>query len=180
MHHGHFDLAIFLIFILIWVLVMAGSVWGGLKLRARLFAGPAKDEWQDASRDLDRKDRWSVRWATQRRRPVDRARLVAAQLAFIDYAQDTIKRSPLRRGWLKLAFPAFYAGLGALNIALAVTQSHHPVIDPVIGVFFCVFAIAWAFVFPRSMDRQAGRLEKLRDQVCRRYGDLSVLDSPAE
>jgi hypothetical protein len=180
-HHGHFDLAIFLIVVLITVLVVLGSVWAGLALRKRLFAGPAKDEWLEARRDLDRKDRRRVQWATKRRRPVDRARLAAAQLAYISYAQDTIKRSPLTRpGWLRIAFPAFFVVMGALDIALAVAQSHLQVFQLVMGAWLMVFWSWWALAAPRSMDRHAGRLDTVRDQVCRRYGDLSVLDSPAE
>ena len=83
------------------------AVTAGLRLRRRLFAGPAWDRWRDARAGLSPRDQRRVRWATMRHQPVSAPELVAAQLAYLGCARDTAIRSPLRtKRWLRAAFPA--------------------------------------------------------------------------
>lgn len=144
------------------------TVTAGLRLRRRLFAGPAWDRWWDARAGLSRRDQRRVRWATMRNQPVPAPELVAAQLAYLGCARDTATRSPLRtKRWLQAAFPALYALLSAGQLIAAVQHRPGParVFDFVLAGAFAVLAAMWALVLPRSLARQPGRLDRLYDQI---------------
>lgn len=70
--------------------------------------------------------------------------------------------------------------LGGLDVAIALTERHLQIFFLLSGIYPAFMGVMFAFLLPRSMARQAGRLEKLRDELSRRYGDLSALDPSAE
>ena len=139
-------------------------VAAGLRLRRRMFAGPAWDRWQDARAGLSRRDEFRVRRATMRHRPVSAPELVAPQLAYLGYARDTATRSPLRtKRWLRAAFPVMYALLSVSQLLIAVQHRPGPgqIFDFALAGAFAALAVMWAVVMPRSLARQPGRLDRL-------------------
>lgn len=172
MHHGQFNVAVFLIVVGVTLLVMAISVAAGLKLRQRVFSGPARDEWEQARRQLLPKEHYSVRWATMRRRPVASARLAPAQLALTCYAQDTIRRTPLRRRWLRIGIPVCYLVAGVPQMTLGLRDHQLGILHLALGVGYVVLALAWPLVLSWSMGHGAERMRKLRADIVQRYGDV--------
>ena len=144
------------------------AVAAGLRLRRRMFAGPAWDRWQDARAGLSSRDQRRVRLATMRHRPISTPELVAAQLAYLGYARDTATRSPmLTKRWLRAVFPVLYALLGISELITAMQHRPGParIFDFVLAGAFAVLAVMWAVVVPRSLARQSGRLDRLHDRI---------------
>jgi hypothetical protein len=144
---------------------LAIAVWG----RRRVFAGAARDAWEQARRDLSRGDEFQVRRATIRRRPVDHAALAPAQLAYSRYVQYTAERSPLLRWPLRTAMVVIYGGNSVLQIVMAVTETRSRALHVVLGVAFAVLTVMYGPLMSRSLSRQPARMRQLRAQVAERY-----------
>jgi hypothetical protein len=172
-HRHHFDIAVFGIVLGSAIIVTVISVLAGLRLRRRVFAGTARDEWQDARRRLDRKARVRVWWATMRRRPVGSLALAPAQLALSFYAQDTAERTPLvSKTWARWGLPVLY-GVLAINYAVqAILQAASRTFDWVFCILFTCLALLWALYVPRSLARQPQRMGQLREEIKTRHGEL--------
>lgn len=144
------------------------AVAAGLRLRRRMFAGPAWDRWQDARAGLSSRDQRRVRLATMRHRPVSTPELVAGQLAYLGYARDAATRSPLlTKRWLRAAFPVLYVLLGVSELITAMQHGPGParIFDFVLAGAFALLAVMWAAAVPRSLARQSGRLDRLHDRI---------------
>ena len=137
--------------------------------RRKVFAGDARCAWERARRDLSRGDEFQVRRATMRRRPVDRATLAPAQLAYSRYVQYTAERSPLLRWPLRTAMIVIYAGNAVLQIVMAVTETQSRAFHLALGVAFAVLTVMYGPLMSRSLSRQPARMRQLRAQVTERY-----------
>jgi len=176
MHHQNND-------VLILVLAIAGSlavttvaVLVAFRMRRRLFAGPARDQWDEDRRELSSRERRHVQWATMRRRPVSAAALAPAQLAYISFALDTVKRSPwTTTRWFRVLFPVLYVALAVLNAAGAIQSSQGRIVHFVLAAGFVILAVMFGFGMSRSIARQPVRLERLRAQINDRYGPASAM-----
>jgi hypothetical protein len=153
------------------LVIYAGAFAVGLKLRRRLFAGPARDAWELARRDLSLADRQRVRWATGRRRPVGRSALALPQLVYSRYVTYQAERSPLRRRPLRLGLSAAYVAIAALQFAVGAADPQSRVRDFVYGALFAVFAVLFGTMMPRLLDRSERKMKRLRRQVRDRYPD---------
>lgn len=174
MHHGHSVAAAVTITaaaVVLCLIVMGVAVGVALRMRRRVFAGLAMDEWQRARQRLNWADRWRVGWATMRRRPVDRAELALAQLARARFAQDAAGRSltKFRFRWLWRALAIGYAVLGAGWIIEGAVGSRTRIFHITLGVLSAALSLGWA-VLPRSVARQPARMRELRAEIVRRHG----------
>ena len=149
----------------------AGALAVGLRFRRRLFAGPARDAWELARRDLSLGDRQRVRWATGRRHPVGRPALAFPQLVYSRYVQYQAERSPLRRRPLRLSLAALYVALAGLQFAVGATDQQSRVRDFVYGVLFIALSVLFGTMMPRLLDRTGRKMKRLRRQVRDRYPD---------
>ena len=153
------------------LVIYAGAIAVGLRLRRRLFAGPARDAWELARRDLSLGDRQRVRWATGRRRPVGRPALALPQLVYSRYVTDQAERSPLRRRPVRFGMAALYVGLAALQFAVGAVDQQSRVRDFVWGVLFVACAILFGTMMPRLLNRSEQKMKRLRRQVRERHPD---------
>jgi hypothetical protein len=157
------------------VAVIAIALFVGLRMRGRLFAGAARDQWDEGRSALSSREQRQVQWATMRRRPVPAAALAPAQRAYISYAQYTIGRSPWttsRR--FRTAFQVLY-GLLAVNSVIEGTQhSQGRIFHLVLAACFAALAVVWVPLTARSLRRLPARLERLRTQINDRYGPASA------
>lgn len=149
----------------------AGAIAIGLRFRRRLFAGPARDAWALARRDLSLGDRQRVRWATGRRRAVGRPALALSQLVYSRYVQYQAERSPLRRRPLRLGFAALYVALAALQFAVGAADQQSRVRDFGLGALFVILSVLFGTIMPRLLDRTGQKMKRLRRQVRERYPD---------
>lgn len=156
--------------------VVAGFVAGAfltVAARRRVFAGEALNRWLQTRRRLGLADRWRVSWATTRRRPIGRADLAPAQLAFVEWRQDAAKRAPLlRKRWLRAGLPVIY-GCAALCYVIAAVAERGGlrVYDVVLGVLFLAVCLLWAVAVPRSVRREPERMARLRRRIDDRYAN---------
>jgi hypothetical protein len=88
------DVLIALITLAVLVLVFGVMIVVALRFRGRIFAGPARDDWNLTRQDLSVLGQWRVMWATSFYRPVGHGRLARAQLVYSRYAEDTARRAP--------------------------------------------------------------------------------------
>jgi hypothetical protein len=171
MHREHADVVVL-------VIAFGGAAVGtaigtliALRLRRRIFAGPALDQWRAGCRELSRGEQLRVQWATLRRRPVSAARLASAQLAYVCYARYTVERSPLTRNrWFRAAFPVFYGLFAIIYAVEGMQQSQARIFHFGLAAAFAALAVTWAIAVPRSFNRMPARLERLQAQISNRYG----------
>jgi hypothetical protein len=152
------------------ILVAGVAVIAGLSLRRRIFASPARDEWNLTRHDLSTADQWRVQWATSFRRPVSRGRLAPAQLVYSRYAQYAAERSPLNRKSLRIGLAVLYLVLAALQVGNGVT-SHGRALDFVSAAGWAVIAVMFGLVAPGAARRMPVKLKRLRREIRARYPD---------
>ena len=169
---GH-DVALTVVIIALVVVLSTGAALIiALRKRRKLFAGPARDDWERARRDLSYGDQMQVRRATMRRRPVDRAALAPAQLAYSRYAEYVAEHSPLRRGEIRVALTVIYGGNAVLQIVMAVTETQSRAFHLVLGAAFAMLTVMYGPLISRSLARQPPRMRRLRAHVRERYPDV--------
>ena len=170
MHHQHAD-------VVIPVLVLGGTlacvivaVLFALRLRRRIFAGAARDQWLETRRGLSLRERRHVQWASMRRRPVSAAALAPAQLAYISYARYVAERTPLATSrWLRAGFPVLYGLLAAGTAAEGIHDSQARIGHLALAAGYAILAVLWGPVMSRALARQPARIERLRTQINDRY-----------
>src|SRR5450755_166221 len=175
MHHQHADVVILVLVIGGSVAVTTVAALFALRMRRRIFAGAARDQWDEGRRALSSREQRHVQWATMRRRPVSAAGLAPAQRAYISYALDTAERSPWTTNrWLRAAFPILY-GLLAINATIEGMQhSQARIFHFALAAGFAAVAVMWGPGMSRSLTRQPARMERLRSQINDRYGPASA------
>ncbi len=176
MHHQHADAVILVLVFGGTAAFVIAAMLIALRIRRRLFAGAARDQWDEARRGLSSREQRHVQWATMRRRPVSAAGLAPAQLAYVCYARDTAERSPLTTSrWLRAAFPILY-GLLAVGTAIeGILDSQARIFHFALAAGWAAFAVLWWPGMFRSLARQPARLERLRTQINDRYGPASPI-----
>lgn len=173
MHGSHVVLAI-VIAVLLVVVIMGVSVAVGVWIRRKAFAGPLRDEWQIARRQLSRTQRFHVWWATMRRRPTDQGELARVQIAFTRYAEDTSKRTPLLRNrWFRIGLPVLFALQAANWIFMGFSRHHFSPFYWFMAADSVLLVVLWAVLVPRSIARQGDRLKALRRRIETRHAGLS-------
>jgi VanZ family protein len=147
------------------------AVVAGLRLRGRVFQGPARDAWELTRRDLSAADQWHVRRATSRRRPVNRGDLAPAQLVYTRYAQFTADRSPFHRRWFRMGMVFLYLALAAQQFVTGATATHlvARIIDFVAGGWWVVLAALFGLWVNGWLARQPTRLKRLRQVIRQRW-----------
>ncbi len=154
------------------VVVISGTaVAVGVRSRRRMFAGPARDAWDQARRDLSRGDQRQVQWATGRRRPVNRPALALPQLVYSRYAQYQAERSPVRRMPFRVGFAVLYVALAGENFVNGAVDPHWRIFHFMVGALFAFCAVMWALVVPRSASQGPARMKRLRQEIRERYPD---------
>jgi hypothetical protein len=159
------------IVLLITIVVAGVCALVGLKLRRRMFAGPARNAWELTRADLSPADQWQVRRATSRRRPVNRGSLAPAQLVYTRYAQFAAERSPLRRPWVRVAFAVLYLALAAQQLVDGVTQHGAHWFEFGCGGIFLVLALLWGLLMEPMLARVPLKMKRLRREIRQRWPD---------
>jgi ligand-binding sensor domain-containing protein len=171
MHHQHADAVIL-------VLVIGGTVAFvvvvmliALRMRRRLYAGAALDQWDEIRRGLSNRKQRHVQWATMRRRPVSAAALAPAQLAYISYARYTVERTPWKTSrWFRTAMLSLYSLLAVGMVIQGIQDSQERIFHFALAAVWAALAVLWVPVMSRALTRQPARLEHLRTQINERYG----------
>jgi hypothetical protein len=140
------------------------------RAQEHLFAGPHRDQWQKARRQLGHLDQWRVTWATHRNHPVSGARLAGAQLVYVRYLQDAARPTLLGYRWLRTALPAIYGVLAAGYATFAVTQSQGRIVHSLIAACWAAISLIWALAVPRSVRRMPEKLVRLQAEIERAHG----------
>ena len=140
----------------------------GVRIRRRVFAGPARDDWNLARRDLSSVDQLRVVWATSFYRPVGRGRLALPQLVYTRYAQDTAVRTPMKRTSFQVGFAALFLVLAAVEAADGVA-SHGYALRFVSAGCCLVVAALFGLVVPRVARRAPMKMRRLRREIRERY-----------
>jgi hypothetical protein len=166
------NVALALTIVLLITIVVAGvSGLVALKLRRRVFAGPARDAWELTRASLSQADQWQVRRATSRRRPVNRGALAPAQLVYTRYAQFSADRSPLRRPLVRVAFAVVYLALAAQQLVDGVTQHGAHWLQFAIGGIFLALALMWGLLMEPLLARVPQKMKRLRREIRQRWPD---------
>jgi hypothetical protein len=143
----------------------------GLRVRRRMFAGPARDAWELTRADLSPGDQWQVRRATSRRRPVNRGALAPAQLVYTRYAQFTAERSPMRRPRVRAAFAVLYLALAAQQLVDGVTEQGAHWLAFACGGIFLALALLWGLLLEPMLARVPQKMKRLRREIRQRWPD---------
>jgi hypothetical protein len=151
------------------LLCTGGALALGLRMRRKIFAGPARDAWEFKRLDLNRADQRHVQWATMRHRPVRLPRLASAQLVYSRYVQYTAEHSPFHRWWFLVMFSGIWVAVGTVQIADAFTETQGRVFHLILGGLFAVLALAYPFLITRSLTRGPLQMKRLRRDVRDRY-----------
>ena len=175
MHHQHAGVVI-LVLAAVGCTAVIGAIAVpiGLRMRRRIFAGAARDQWIEARRGLSSRERRRVQWASMRRRPVSAARLAPAQLAYISYARYTAERTPWKTSrWLRAVFPVLLGLLAAGMAIEGIQDSQARIFHFALAAGYAGLAVLWVPVISRAINRQPARLERLRTQINDHYGPAS-------
>jgi len=175
-HVRHDATTIILVTALFAFIVSGSAMLIGLRFRRKLFAGPAREAWDQARHGLTRGEQLRVQRATKRRHPVSRAALAPAQLAFSRFVEDVAERSPMRRRAGKVAMTVVYLSMAAEELAFGAAEGPpRGVFYLVFGSLFAVLAVVSAPLISRSLAQQPARMRRLRIEVRRRYPDNLAL-----
>jgi hypothetical protein len=175
MHHQHADVVI-VVLVVVGCTVVSGpiAVLIGLRMRRRIFAGAARDQWIEARRGLSSREWRHVQWASMRRRPVSAPALAPAQLAYISYARYTAERTPWKTSrWLRAMFPVLLGLLAAGMAIEGIQNSQARIFHFALAAVYAALAVLWVPLISRTINRQPARLERLRTQINDRYGPAS-------
>ena len=140
----------------------------GVRIRRRVFAGPARDDWNLARKDLSSVDQLRVVLATSFYRPVGRGRLALPQLVYTRYAQDTAVRTPMKRTSFRVGFAALFLVIAAVEAADGVA-SHGNALRFVGAGCWLVIAALFGLVMPRVVRRAPVKMKRLRREIRERY-----------
>ena len=153
------------------ITIVAALVCGfvALRLRRRIFAGPAREAWELTRADLSSADQWHVRRATSRRRPVNRGALAPAQLVYTRYAEFSAERSPLRRPWVRVAFAVLYLALAAQQFVDVSTQHGAHWLGWACGGIFLALAFMWGLLMEPMLARAPQKMKRLRREIRHRW-----------
>jgi hypothetical protein len=170
-HHSHPDLAVFFIVVgsvlVLFVVVVAGAV----RWQVRRNAGPLQDRWYAARRGLTIGQRWQVRWANMRHRPVGRPELGPAQLACTRYAAEAFDRAPMvRNRWIRIMVPALEFAAAAFQLVPALTSPQGRVSHLIAGSVYLATGVIWCYLSVHGLSRARQKLTRLQQQLQHQYG----------